>query len=350
MRFERLPLEQAAGQILGHNVYDASGRRVLRKGRALSEDDVERLAALGRRSIYVARLEEGDVSEDRAAARIAEAAAGEGLRRSPARTGRVNLYAARRGLLRLDLERLAALNSLDGVALAVLPADSAAAEGRMVATLKIIPYALPDEAVRQGEAIASGRRSDKPPILRLSEIPPRRVGLILSGSPAARERIERGFRTALEARLGALGATLETVEFVPLDDDLGERRLAAAIGRLLDADSSEVGLDLLILAGETAIMDRRDIAPRAIERAGGAIECFGAPVDPGNLLLLAYRREVAILGAPGCARSPKTNIVDLVLPRLLAGDRLRRADVAALGHGGLLEDVPERPRPRSWLT
>ena len=107
---------------------------------------------------------------------------------------------------------------------------------------------------------------------------------------------------------------------------------------------------MLILAGETAIMDRLDIAPRAIERAGGSIECFGAPVDPGNLLLLAECDGVPVLGAPGCARSPKANIVDLVLPRLLAGDRLTRRDIAAWGHGGLLEDVPERPLPRSWLA
>lgn len=135
------------------------------------------------------------------------------------------------------------------------------------------------------------------------------------------------------------------MDFVSLDDEAGEERLAAAIGTLLGR-----GLDLLILAGETAIMDRHDVAPRAIERAGGEVECYGAPVDPGNLLLVAYRGAVPILGAPGCARSPKTNIVDLVLPRLLVGDRVTAADVAALGHGGLLEDVPERPQPRSWLT
>jgi molybdenum cofactor cytidylyltransferase len=96
-------------------------------------------------------------------------------------------------------------------------------------------------------------------------------------------------------------------------------------------------------------MDRHDIAPRAVELAGGEVVCFGAPVDPGNLLMLGYVGEVAVLGAPGCARSPKRNIVDLVLPRLLAGERLGRGDIVALGHGGLLEDVPERPMPRSQI-
>jgi molybdenum cofactor cytidylyltransferase len=97
-------------------------------------------------------------------------------------------------------------------------------------------------------------------------------------------------------------------------------------------------------------MDRYDMAPRAVERAGGQVICFGAPVDPGNLLMLAQFDRVPIMGAPGCARSPKDNIVDLVLPRLLVGDRLSQADVVAWGHGGLMEDVPERPMPRSRLT
>jgi molybdenum cofactor cytidylyltransferase len=102
-----------------------------------------------------------------------------------------------------------------------------------------------------------------------------------------------------------------------------------------------------VLAGETAIVDRQDIAPRAIERAGGEIEVFGAPVDPGNLLLLAYVGAIPVVGAPGCARSRKTNVVDELLPRLLAGERVRRSDVAEIGAGGLLEDFPERPMPRT---
>lgn len=96
-------------------------------------------------------------------------------------------------------------------------------------------------------------------------------------------------------------------------------------------------------------MDRYDIAPRAIERAGGEVTCFGAPVDPGNLLMLAYLEGVPVLGAPGCARSPKVNVIDWVLPRLLVGDRLTESDIVALGHGGLLEDTPLRPMPRSAL-
>jgi molybdenum cofactor cytidylyltransferase len=107
--------------------------------------------------------------------------------------------------------------------------------------------------------------------------------------------------------------------------------------------------DLVILAGETAIQDRYDIAPRAIERMGGTIEIFGVPVDPGNLLLLAYAGQIPIVGAPGCARSSKDNIVDIVLPRLLAGDHLTQNAMIEYAHGGLLEDVPERPLPRSKI-
>jgi molybdenum cofactor cytidylyltransferase len=210
----------------------------------------------------------------------------------------------------------------------------------MVATLKIIPYALPGTTVETAVAIAR----DGGPLLSLEPLPQRRVGLILSGSLPAQERVARSFQNALGERLSALGSAIQQVDYVPLEDEADEQALATAIRR-----HHQAGLDLVILAGETAIMDRYDIAPRAVERAGGIITCFGAPVDPGNLLLLAYLDRLPLLGAPGCARSPKDNIVDLVLPRLLVGDRLTQADIIDLGHGGLMEDVPERPLPRSRL-
>ena len=168
------------------------------------------------------------------------------------------------------------------------------------------------------------------------------MALLLSGSLAARARVERDFVPPLRARIEALGSTIEVVEFVSLEDEAGEAALAEALRRVVGA-----GAALVLLAGETAIVDRHDIAPRALERAGGEVVCFGAPVDPGNLLLLGRLRGVAVVGAPGCARSRRENVVDAVLPRLLAGDRLTRGDVVALGHGGLLEDVPERGAPRT---
>jgi molybdenum cofactor cytidylyltransferase len=167
------------------------------------------------------------------------------------------------------------------------------------------------------------------------------VGLILSGSPPARARVMQDFDLALKGRVAALGSTVRFEDYVPLEDETGEAALAEALVR-----QAQAGAQMIVLAGETAIMDRYDITPRAIERAGGEVTCFGAPVDPGNLILVGYLGQVPVLGAPGCARSRKVNVVDWVLPRLLAGDRLTRRDVMSLGHGGLLEDIPERPMPR----
>jgi molybdenum cofactor cytidylyltransferase len=228
-----------------------------------------------------------------------------------------------------------------GITIATSATNRMIEAGKMAATVKILPYALPSRSIIVAENFANSG----PPILDVDKILFSRVGLILSGSSSVRERVVNSFKSSLQRRLNLLEADIVKVNYVPLEDEAGERELASTIRSQIQA-----GCQLLILAGETAIMDIQDIAPRAVERAGGEIICYGAPVDPGNLLMLAQLDTVPILGAPGCARSPKTNIVDLVLPRLLAGEQLTQADIVQFGHGGLLEDVPERPLPRSRIS
>ncbi len=339
MKFGPIPIDQAAGKILGHNIAGPDGRRLFRKGHTITQDDLTALHSTSREAVYVAQLEADDVDEDSAARRIANAVMGPNLYSSRAATGRVNLKADALGVLRVDAKRLRQLNGQPGITLATLPNQTAVPDGKMVGTVKIIPYAVPETAVSAIEQLAQDQ-----PLLWLDPLPPRRVAVILSGSPSAAERIQRSYDPPLRTRLEMLGSRLDSITFVPLDDAADEEAMARTIQQ-----QAENGADLIILARETAIMDRYDIAPRAVERAGGELTCFGAPVDPGNLLMLAYLNDLPIMGAPGCVRSPKRNIVDEVLPRLLVGDRLTQADIIELGHGGLLEDVPERPYPRSKL-
>ena len=336
MKFGPVPLAEAAGKILGHNIAGADGRRLLRKGKPLTPADLAALAGVGRQSVYVAELEPGDVDENNAARRVARAIAGPGLRLPGAASGRANALAAGLGILRVDAARLTRLNELEGLTVATLAAHSPVRPNQIVATVKIIPFAMPEGSIAAAEAIAA----NGPPMLTVDPLPTRSVSLIFSGSPALRDRLTAEFAPLIE-RLENLGAQVVSLDFVPLEDEHGEALLA----RTLEARHA-AGSEMMVLAGETAIMDRHDLVPRAVERAGGHVEALGAPVDPGNLLMLAYLGDVPVVGAPGCARSRKVNIVDWVLPRLLAGDRLTRADLTALGHGGLLEEAPERPMPR----
>jgi len=339
MKFGPIPLEQAEGKILGHNVAGPDGRRLLRKGKPLKQEDLAALRAIGRASVYVAEFEAGDVDEDIAARRVAQAAMGSGLRLSGTASGRANLLATALGVLRVDAGRLARLNACQDVTFATLTSHSAVRPRQIVATVKVIPYAVSDAVVRAAEAIAS----EDSPLVRIDALEPRPVSLVFSGSLSIRDKLAADF-APLRHRVEALGSHISSTDYIPLEDESGEAALADALSRQRAA-----GARLILVAGETAIMDRRDIVPRAVERAGGWVECLGAPVDPGNLLMLAYLGDVPILGAPGCARSRKVNIVDWVLPRLLAGDRLARAEILALGHGGLLEDAPERPVPRETV-
>jgi len=322
-----LPLEQAIGHILRHNLADERGRKALSKGHRITPADLPRLRALGVESLRVAVLEPSDIHEDEAALRLADAVHGPGVSALAPAASRVNLLADADGVVHVDAERLLRINQIEGLTVATLPSNALVRARKRVATIKIIPFAVPEAALRQAEAIG-GMGAD---IVSISPLQHLTIGVILVGSTAARERIERGVAPAIEARVVELGSSILATRYVSPD----EPAVAAAIAGLHAA-----GADMLIIAGETSIMDRDDVTPQGIRLAGGRIEHYGAPVEPGNLLLLGYLDRpggsIPVLGAPGCVRSRDTNIVDLLLPRLLAGESITRHDIVALGHGGLL--------------
>lgn len=323
MHLGNVPLEQAVGAVLVHNIVGTDGRKVLSKGRVVRADDLATLKALGKETVYAAILEPGDIREDEAAERLARLVAGNGIDLSKPSGGRVNFYSTERGFLRVDDELLRRINALPGIALATIPRYSPVMPKKMVATLKTIGLALPGVTVAQAEQVVREGGT----VFSITAIGKSQIALILTGSANGQARVREVFAPPIRARVEELGAQIISEQYVAED----EGAIAGAIRAALDA-----GAQLVILAGETSIMDAEDISPRGIRRAGGGIELFGAPVEPGNLTLLAYCGAVPIIGAPGCIKSRETNAVDLILPRLLAGDRVTRADVIALADGGLL--------------
>ena len=336
MKFAPVPLSQAEGKILGHNVAGMNGQRLLRKGKPLTKEDLQKLRELGRSSVYVAEVEPEDVDENTAARRVAVAVCGPGVHISGAASGRANLMADAQGILRIDVERLTQINECSGITLTTLLTHAPVHARQIVATVKIIPYAVPESVVSAAERTADGSQ----PIVGVDALPSKSVGMVLSGSYSLRQKLISDF-APLPERIKKLGSSVDRTDFVALDEEEDENALAEMLTQHVSS-----GIGMILIAGETAIMDRHDIVPRAVERAGGIVESVGAPVDPGNLLMLAYLKGVPVVGAPGCARSRKTNIVDWILPRLLVGDRLTRRDIVQLGHGGLLQDVRERGMPR----
>jgi hypothetical protein len=314
---EEQAVASAAGTILVHNVADTDGHRVLKKGTRLTEEHLGRLAELGHSKVLVAVLEEDDVLENDAAVGLAEALRTDGLRLSRVTGGRVNLVAEVDGLLEVAPERLMEINMLPGITLATVPPRTVIGPNQktaQAATLKIIPYAVPRRDLERALALARPR----PGIVEVRRLPTgRRAAMLLTGEPSAHDKVRADFVPPTQSRLERLGTALVAVEAVPQD--------RAAIQEAASRLAAEA--DLLIIAGQTSIMDKD---------AGAEVVSYGAPVEPGNLLTLAYFRDTPVLCAPGCARGLNHNVVDILLPRLLVGDHLERVDIAALGLGGLL--------------
>lgn len=292
-----------------------------------------RAAGLGR--LWVARLEDGDVPEAEAAARIAAAFAGPGIDiRAPVH-GRVNLHASAGGLLLIAADAVMQANALsDAVAISTLPPQTPVRAGDMVGTVKIIPYALPGAELAallaavlalQGSAI---------------DVRPWKAGLqavlIQTRLPDTPDKLIAKTADVTAARLARLGLSMVEAPDV-----------AHEIVPLAQALRAAGGSQLLLVAGATATSDRRDVIPAAIEAAGGTLLRVGMPVDPGNLLVLGRLGEATVIGLPGCAKSPKRNGLDLVLEQLAAGLDVTSDQVARMGVGGLLEESG-RPVPWAW--
>jgi molybdenum cofactor cytidylyltransferase len=332
MRFGDIPLDEAVGAILAHS-HRVDGRN-FKKGRVLSADDVAALRAANRQSVIAAVLDSDDVPEDEAAGRLAVALCGDGLAHSAPFTGRCNLIADGPGLLVVDGGRLDRLNLVDeAITVATLQPLAMVSTRQMVATVKIIPFAAPRAALERCLTIAA----EDSPIIRRKPFRRRRAGLIQTRLPETREKVLDKSATILTARLEQLDSVLGREIRCGHD----ESEIADAIVALIDD-----GHDLVLIAGASAIVDRRDVVPAAIARAGGGIDHFGMPVDPGNLLLLAHHGTVPVLGLPGCARSPKYNGWDMVLERLAADIPVAATDIMAMGAGGLLKEMVNRPQPR----
>jgi molybdenum cofactor cytidylyltransferase len=320
-------LSECEGAALAHGVRVADGR--IAKGTVLGAGEIAALAAAGITQPIVAMLEPGDIGEDEAASQLAAHLLAPGLRIDRPATGRVNLFAMSPGVLRVNIRAVHALNAVDpSVTLATLPDFATAHPGAMVATVKIIPFAVPGAVL--AEALGKLRRG----LISLHPFKPFQVDLIQTELPVLKASVLDKTVAVTRQRIASLGGGLT---------DLG--RTAHRAEALAERLSTARG-DIVIVFGASAMTDAHDVIPAAIRACGGVVERVGMPVDPGNLLVLGRIGRRAVIGAPGCARSAKENGFDWVLARLFAGLKVSARDIARMGAGGLLMEIPTRPRPR----
>ena len=331
MRFGRVNVADAAGTVLAHSM--RVGGRTFRKGRVLSAADVELLEREGCAAVVGARYDPGDVTEDEAAQTAAQALAGGGVRVGAPFTGRCNVFAAVDGLFLVRAPDIDRFNTVDeALTVATLPAPRAVREGEMLATIKVIPFAVPGAVLDRALA-----RLGTEPAIRVEAFEPMAAAVIQTRLPATKETVLDKTSRVLRSRIEALGGR------VTADTRCGHDAGAVtrAVERALDS-----GAGIVLIAGASAIVDRRDVVPAGIAAAGGEVLHLGMPVDPGNLLLLARCRGRPVLGLPGCARSPVLNGLDLVLERLAARLDVAPHDIMAMGVGGLLKETAARSQPR----
>jgi molybdenum cofactor cytidylyltransferase len=332
MKFGAVPLDEARGAIMAHS--QRVGEKMIRKGSVLDEVALAALREAGRTEVICARLEPGDVPEDIAADRLATPLVSPLIARSRAATGRVNLAAEAPGLLRVDAGKIDRLNTIDeALTVGTLPDYAVVAPKDLIATIKVIPFSVPGTVLAVAEALA--RQGGSP--LTLHPFRALKVGLVVTELPGLKDSTTEKTIAATEHRLTALTGTL-----------LPPVRCAheeTAIGRALEGLLGD-GAKLLLVVGASAVLDRRDVGPAGIVRAGGEILHFGMPVDPGNLICLGRIGDRPALVLPGCARSPKLNGIDFVLSRLFAGLKVTPTDIMKMGVGGLLKEIDVRPLPR----
>jgi len=336
MIFNDAPIADTEGALLVHSL--RVGARVFKKGRCLTAEDIEKLQDAEYETITVVRYEDGDLDEDSAAALIAAAAAGDNTEASSAFTGRVNLFARNHGLLVYDADALDNINLVhESATIAALTPFEVVQPKQMVATIKIIPFAVPDSISNACASIASQDGG----LIRIAPFKSLSARLIQTELPNTKPSVLDKTVRVLSDRLEALDGAITL-----------EHRCAHTQAALTTtiAEMNQTNVDVILITGASAITDRRDVIPAALEAAGGQVDHFGMPVDPGNLLMLGVLDGTPVVGLPSCARSPKLNGFDWILQRIAARIPIKPQDIMRMGAGGLLKEISSRPLPRATAT
>jgi hypothetical protein len=327
-----ISLEEAVGTQLAHDITEIRPGEfkgpAFRKGHTVCDEDLCRLQRLGKNHLYVIDLEADEIHENEAAALLAGALAGEGIAwENNPREGKINLRAAWDGLLQVDVQALSAFNLVDEVMCATLHNHTLVKQGELVGGTRALPLVMKRVAIQRAAAIAQQHGG----VVSVKPLQKTRVGLVITGNEVYHGLIKDRFAPTLTGKIEALGSEVAALEFAPDD--------AEAIARAIRAHL-ERGCDLLLLSGGMSV-DPDDVTRHGIRLAGATEMHYGAAVLPGAMFLVAYLGEVPLVGVPACALHHRSTALDLVLPRILAGERIAKTELAFLGHGGLCRDCPE---------
>jgi hypothetical protein len=329
---KKIKTEKALGLMICHDITkivpgEFKGR-AFKKGHIITEEDIPQLLTLGKEHIYVWEEQDKMLHEDDAARRLAMSISGQGIKLTEPNQGKINLVAETDGLLKVNSELLGELNAIDQLAVATLHNSRLVKAGEVVAGTRVIPLVIDEQKIIQAEALLAGH---EPQLVRVLPLKSLVAGMVTTGNEVYFGRIKDAFGPAVKNKLAEYGCTLMEQVFTPDNQEV----IARAV-----ADLRAKGVEMILVTGGMSV-DPDDNTPAAIRATGAEIISYGSPVLPGSMLLLAYYDKIPVLGLPGCVMYSKTTVFDLVLPRILAGERLSKQDIAMLGHGGLCLDCPE---------
>jgi hypothetical protein len=326
-----ISVQESVGKVLGHDVTRiVPGKfkgRAFKKGHIIQPEDIPELLKIGKEHVYVLDLQDGFLHENEAANRIAKAAAGPGIELTEPVEGRVNMIAAFKGLLKVNVNALYQINSIEEMVFGTFHTNQQVAAKRAVAGTRIVPLVIEEEKIQQVEAVCRKLH----PVIQVKPFRPFRIGLVITGSEVYHGRIEDEFGPVVKAKFSDMGSSITREVLVSDSVSL----TAKAIQDLINE-----GAEMVAVTGGMSV-DPDDQTPAGIRAAGGKVITYGSPIFPGAMFMLAYIGDVPIVGLPGCVMYYKASVFELVVPRLLVGETVTRADIVALGHGGYCANCPE---------
>lgn len=320
-----IPVQQSLGMLLAHDMTEIipgkSKCAAFKKGHIIKEEDIPRLLNMGKEHIGIIEYKEGDINENDAAIRMAEAAAGQGITFSEPTEGKVNLISKYSGLLKVKYKVLFEINSIDELMMATLHTDRVINADTIVGGTRIIPLITDSKKIVEMERICK----ENYPIIQVLPLRKLKVGIVTTGSEVYHKRIEDKFGPVIREKFEELGC--EVIGQIFSTDD--ENMITDGIHQLINE-----GAQIITCTGGMSV-DPDDVTPLGIRNTGATVVTYGAPTLPGAMFMLAYKNDIPIVGLPGCVMYAKRTIFDLVVPRLVAKERLNREDIIRLGHGGL---------------